>query len=160
MGQRPLCLSCLPIFINNITRDRLDSWLAMFNELFGSDFLTTFLKFAIVGFSGMIVNFGITYLLKEKARQNKYFSNIMGFVVAATTNYFLHHYWTFQSQNTQMGKEYIQFFVVSTIGAAIDTATVYLLHNKLNLNFYLSKVFATGVAMVWNFLANLLFTFA
>lgn len=132
----------------------------MFSWPIDEDFIITFLKFAAVGFSGMIVNFGITYLLKEKLKLNKYFSNVVGFVVAATTNYFLHHYWTFNSQNTQMGKEYVQFFVVSTIGAAIDTATVYVLHNKLKLNFYVSKIFATGVAMVWNFLANLLFTFA
>ena len=122
--------------------------------------IETFLKFAIVGFSGMVVNFGVTYVCKEKVRLNKYLSNILGFVVAATSNYFLHHYWTFQSQNQQMGKEYVQFFVVSVVGVSIDTFVVYLLHDKLKLNFYISKVFSTGVAMVWNFLANLLFTFA
>ena len=132
----------------------------MFDELFGSEFLTTFLKFAVVGFSGMVVNFGITYLMKEKVGLNKYVSNILGFVVAATTNYFLHRYWTFHSQNPQMGKEYIQFFTVSIIGVTIDTLVVYLLHDKMKVNFYISKIFATGVAMVWNFLANLLFTFA
>ncbi len=132
----------------------------MFQDFMNSDFITTFLKFAVVGFSGMIVNFGITFFFKEKVGLNKYFSNVFGFVVAATTNYFLHHYWTFQSQNQQMGKEYVQFFTVSVVGAAIDTLVVFLLHDKLKLNFYISKIFATAVAMVWNFLANLLFTFA
>lgn len=132
----------------------------MFYELFDDDFLYTFLKFAIVGFSGMLVNFGVTFLFKEKIGLNKYLSNVIGFVVAATTNYFLHHYWTFNSQNQQMGKEYIQFFIVSVVGVTIDTFVVYVLHDKFKVNFYLSKIFSTGVAMVWNFLANLLFTFA
>ena len=30
---------------------------------------------------------------------------------------------------------------------------------KMKWNFYLSKVIATGVVMVWNFLANNFFTF-
>ena len=132
----------------------------MFYGLFDDDFLYTFLKFAVVGFSGMLVNFGVTFLFKEKIGLNKYLSNVIGFVVAATTNYFLHHYWTFNSQNTQMGKEYIQFFIVSVVGVTIDTFVVYVLHDKFKVNFYLSKIFSTGVAMVWNFLANLLFTFA
>ena len=132
----------------------------MFYELLDDDFLYTFLKFAIVGFSGMLVNFGVTFLFKEKIGLNKYLSNVIGFVVAATTNYFLHHYWTFNSQNQQMGKEYIQFFIVSVVGVTIDTFVVYVLHDKFKVNFYLSKIFSTGVAMVWNFLANLLFTFA
>jgi len=132
----------------------------MLHDYLNADMIETFLKFAIVGFSGMVVNFGVTYVCKEKVRLNKYLSNILGFVVAATSNYFLHHYWTFQSQNQQMGKEYVQFFVVSVVGVSIDTFVVYLLHDKLKLNFYISKVFSTGVAMVWNFLANLLFTFA
>lgn len=132
----------------------------MLKDFLNADMISTFLKFAIVGFSGMVVNFGVTYLCKEKMRLNKYLSNVFGFVIAATSNYFLHHYWTFQSQNQQMGKEYVQFFVVSVVGVTIDTLVVYLLHDKLKLNFYLSKVFSTGVAMVWNFLANLLFTFA
>lgn len=132
----------------------------MLKDFLNADMISTFLKFAIVGLSGMVVNFGVTYLCKEKMQMNKYLSNILGFVIAATSNYFLHHYWTFQSQNQQMGKEYVQFFVVSVVGVTIDTLVVYLLHDKLKLNFYLSKVFSTGVAMVWNFLANLLFTFA
>lgn len=132
----------------------------MLKDFLNADMISTFLKFAIVGLSGMVVNFGVTYLCKEKMQMNKYLSNILGFVIAATSNYFLHHYWTFQSQNQQMGKEYVLFFVVSVVGVTIDTLVVYLLHDKLKLNFYLSKVFSTGVAMVWNFLANLLFTFA
>ena len=122
-------------------------------------FLLKFLKFGAVGFSGVLVNFGVTWFFKEICKLNKYVSNILGFVFAATTNYLLNRWWTFQSTDPQVGTEYAKYFLISAVGLGIDTLTVYLLHNKLKWNFYLSKVFAVGTAMIWNFFGNLLFTF-
>lgn len=124
------------------------------------EFLLKFLKFGAVGLFGAFVNFGVTFVCKEWIKLNKYLSNILGFVTAATTNYFLNRIWTFQSNNPQIGTEYIKYFVVAVIGLGIDTLTVYVLNGKLKWNFYLSKVFAMGTAMLWNFFGNLLFTFA
>lgn len=122
-------------------------------------FFLKFLKFGAVGFSGVFVNFGVTWFFKEICKFNKYLSNILGFVFAATSNYLLNRYWTFQSTNPQMGAEFAKYFLISVVGLGIDTLTVYLLSGKLKWNFYLSKVFAVGAAMLWNFFGNLLFTF-
>ncbi|MBR6878581.1 MAG: GtrA family protein [Bacteroidales bacterium] len=127
---------------------------------FTKEFVLKFLKFGVVGFSGVFVNFGVTWLFKEIFKLNKYVSNILGFVVAATTNYLLNRWWTFQSSNPEVGVEYAKYFLISIIGLGIDTLTVYLLNGKLKWNFYLSKVFAIGAATLWNFFGNLLFTFS
>lgn len=127
---------------------------------FTKEFVLKFLKFGVVGFSGVFVNFGVTWLFKEIFKLNKYVSNILGFVVAATTNYLLNRWWTFQSNNPEVGVEYAKYFLISIIGLGIDTLTVYLLNGKLKWNFYLSKVFAIGAATLWNFFGNLLFTFS
>lgn len=119
-----------------------------------------FLKFSAVGASGVLVNFGVTWFFKEICKLNKYFSNALGFIFAATTNYMLNRWWTFQSTNPQVGTEYAKYFLISLVGLGIDTLTVYLLHGKLKWNFYLSKIFAVGAATLWNFFGNLLFTFA
>ena len=119
-----------------------------------------FLKFSAVGASGVLVNFGVTWFFKEICKLNKYVSNALGFVCAATTNYLLNRLWTFQSTNPQIGTEYAKYFLISLVGLGIDTLTVYLLHGKLKWNFYLSKIFAVGAATLWNFFGNLLFTFA
>ncbi len=124
------------------------------------EFLFKFLKFGLVGFSGVFVNFGITYVCKEWLKLNKYLSNILGFIFAATTNYFLNRIWTFQSTNPQIGSEYAKYFAIALVGLGLDTLTVYLLNGKLKWNFYLSKIFAVGVSTLWNFFGNLLFTFA
>ena len=122
-------------------------------------FILKFLKFGVVGFSGVFVDFGITYLFKEIMKINKYVSNAIGFVCAATSNYILNRIWTFQSENADVATEYGKFMLVSAIGLGINSLTLYILTDKLKWNFYLSKIFAIGMATLWNFFANLLFTF-
>ena len=118
-----------------------------------------FLKFCVVGFSGMVVDFGVTWLCKEKFKWNKYVSNSIGFVLAATNNYIWNRWWTFQSDNANIPIEYGKFLVISVIGLGLNNLVVYLLHEKLKLNFYFAKLIAIGVVTVWNFVMNYRFTF-
>ena len=118
-----------------------------------------FLKFGVVGLSGTVVDFFITWLCKEKFKWNKFLANSLGFTVAATSNYILNRIWTFQSTNPQVTREYLSFIFVSIIGLGLNNAIIYILHEKGKMNFYLAKVFAIGVVMIWNFFANYIFTF-
>ena len=119
-----------------------------------------FLKFGVVGFSGLFVDFGLTYLFKEIFRVQKYVSNAIGFMMAASSNYVLNRIWTFESTNPNIALEYTEFIVISLIGLIINTLILYLLVSRWKINFYISKVFAIAVVTLWNFFANLLFTFA
>jgi len=129
-------------------------------DIFQEEVLFKFIKFGIVGFSGLIVDFGLTWISKEKLKIQKYVANAIGFSVAATSNYYLNRIWTFRSVNPEIALEYSQFVMVSLIGLAINTLILWLIVTRLKFNFYLSKVFAIIVVMLWNFFANLLFTFA
>ena len=129
-------------------------------ELLTQAMLYKFLKFCVVGVTGTIIDFGLTWICKEKLKIPKFVANAIGFVVAATSNYILNRVWTWGSTNEQVGVEYVKFFGVSLIGLGLNTLILYLLHEKMKLNFWFSKVVATGVVMVWNFLANHYFTFA
>ncbi len=122
--------------------------------------LMKFLKFGLVGFSGLFVDFGLTYLFKEKFHIQKYVANAIGFMSAATSNYILNRIWTFQSENPNVAFEYTEFILISLIGLAINTLILWMLVSKWNMNFYLSKVFAIAVVTIWNFFANLMITFA
>lgn len=121
--------------------------------------LSKLLKFGIVGCSGMIIDFGATYLCKEILKINKFLSNGIGFILAATSNYFINRIWTFNSQTEDIGIQYAQFMIVSVIGLGINSLILYLLNEKLKWNFYFSKVIAIAITTIWNFFANLLFTF-
>ncbi|ANI90211.1 glycosyl transferase family 2 [Arachidicoccus ginsenosidimutans] len=118
-----------------------------------------FIRFGIVGFSGMIVDFSVTWLLKEKLKINKYIANSFGFVCAASSNYLLNRIWTFQSRQQNIEKEYLSFFIVSLIGLGINNGIIFLLTRKGKMNFYIAKLIAVAIVILWNFTANDLITF-
>ena len=118
-----------------------------------------FVKFCIVGGSGVFVDFGVTWLLKEVCRINKYVANSAGFVCAATGNYLLNRIWTFESHDPEIAAQYLRFIGISVIGLLINNAVIYLLNDRLRLPFYLSKVLAIGVVTFWNFFMNYFFNF-
>jgi putative flippase GtrA len=130
------------------------------SEFLSQAFLWKFIKFGIVGFSGLFVDFGVTYVCKEWLRIQKYISNSIGFTTAASTNYILNRVWTFQSKDPNIAVEYTEFLVISLIGLGINNFILWLIITRFKLNFYLSKLFAIGVVTIWNFLANYYITFA
>jgi putative flippase GtrA len=111
-----------------------------------------FLKFIIVGFSGLAVDFSITILLKEKLKVHRYISSSTGFILAASSNYVFNRLWTFQSNNQRVFEEYGAFLLISVIGLLINNLFLYLFEKKLR--FYFAKFLAIMVTSVWNFSAN------
>ena len=97
-----------------------------------------FLKFCVVGSMGMAIDFGSTWLLKEKVKINKYVASSTGFILAASSNYLLNRIWTFQNQDPQIVIQYISFIIISLIGLGINNLVIFLFHGRLKYNFYLS----------------------
>lgn len=128
--------------------------------MFELEFILKFLKFGIVGTSGVGIDFGITYLFKEKAQIHRYIANSIGFICAASSNYIFNRIWTFNSNDPEIMKQYFIFVFISIIGLAINNLFLYLFETKAHLKFYLAKLVAIGITTLWNFAANYLITFA
>lgn len=126
--------------------------------------INKFIKFGIVGASGMVVHFCVLYLFREIVGLNSFLANTIGFVTAATTNYVLNRIWTFRSREKQVAVEYFKFILVSVIGLGINNGTLWVGGKMLpdwNVDgrFYILWVVAVGVTTLWNFFGNMLFTF-
>lgn len=122
-------------------------------------FILKLIKFGVVGFSGVFIDFGITWILKEKFKVNKYVANSTGFILAASSNYFWNRVWTFNSTNQHIATEYASFFSISVIGLLLNNFIIYLLTEKFKLNFYVSKLIAIFFVTIWNFGMNYIYTF-
>lgn len=123
------------------------------------DFFTKFIKFGLVGVTGLIVDFGITWLLKEKLKLNKYVANSAGFMCAVLNNFVLNRIWTFESSDPGIALQFGKFLLVALIGLALNNGIIYLTSDRRGVPFYGAKLIATGIVMLWNFGANWLFTF-
>jgi len=119
--------------------------------------LFKFLKFIIVGFSGMVIDFSVTFLLKEKLKVNRYISNSVGFTIAASSNYLFNRFWTFHSNNPRVLLEFGTFFIISVVGLGINNLFIWLFERKIS--FYYAKFLAILVTSLWNFSANYFLNF-
>ena len=116
-------------------------------------------KYGIVGIFGMFLDFSITFICKEKLYFNKYLSNSIGFTVAVIFNYLGNKYWTFNNHTEKSIVQFILFFFFSTVGLILNNVAINILHDKLKLKFYVSKLAATCIVFIWNYTLNSSFTF-
>jgi hypothetical protein len=117
------------------------------------------IKFALVGITGMGLDFGTTWLLKEKVKINKFIANASGFSIAVVNNFILNKYWTFDNQNPIATEQFVKFLVISIVGLGINSLLLFILLKKIKGNFYLVKLVVIGLVFFWNFSANYLYTF-
>jgi len=122
-------------------------------------FLLKIFKFCIVGFSGMAIDFGTTWVFKESLKVNKYIANSLGFIFASSWNFALNRFWTFQSLYPKVAIQYFTFLSISVVGLGLNNLVVYILHGRFRMNFYLAKLAAVVIVTSWNFLMNYFFTF-
>ena len=120
-----------------------------------------FMRFAVVG----LINTGIDYLIYwsltryvDFFEDEKVFATSIAFIVAATNSYFMNKAFTFKDKSKEYGSQYIKFFVVSLVGFGINALIFYLLL-QTGLFDIVAKVLTTGVVLIWNFIANKLWTF-
>ena len=91
--------------------------------------LTRFLKFAVVGTIGAIVDFGILYLLHAVLGWNLALSNTISFTCAVISNFIWNRYWTYpDSRSKPISSQLVQFFVVNIVGWAINTGILLALN--------------------------------
>ncbi|CDN31512.1 Conserved membrane protein YngA [Mucinivorans hirudinis] len=132
--------------------------------------ITKFVRFGLVGTTGFLVDFSMTWLWLSLIGINEYAANTIGFTVAATTNYILNRRFTWRSKNPNIRREYLRFLAVSLAGLGINSLVIYLFQLLLSdfainfagvqlQGFWLAKIIATGVVLLWNFFANNFFTF-
>lgn len=120
-----------------------------------------FLRFGIVGFSGVFVDMAIFYLLRTSLGLGLTRSAILSSEVAIFNNFTWNDLWTFRDISkrqrgwTQLAKRFLKFNVVCLSGLILNVLLVNLLFNLFGVNEYLAKFIAIAAVTLWNFWFNL-----
>ncbi len=117
-----------------------------------------FFKFGVVGFCGLVIDFAVTYLLKDHLQINQYLANAIGFALAVINNYLLNKSWTFKNRDKNHAQQFARFALIALIGLGLNSLCILGLQ-QLQIPFYLAKFMAIAIVFVWNFVANATITF-
>ncbi len=122
--------------------------------------INQFIKFCIVGFTNVLVDFSFLNLFHLLLHLNIYLSATLSFLIAGFNSFYWNRRWTFRATDPQKAKtQFIQFLLINTIGLGINNLIMYLFIDKLFLNYNLAKLIATIIVVFYNFTANKLWTF-
>lgn len=110
-----------------------------------------FAKFGIIGFFNYFVDVGIFNLLQYSSHIAVFEgqplrAKIVSTTVATTIAYFANRYWTFRHRGrTNMGREYVMFFVLNGVAMVIAVATLAISHYVLGFTSPLADNISANV---------------
>ncbi len=119
-----------------------------------------FLKYALIGFSGIFVNLLFLYFLTDIAKIYYLISSIFSFSIATTWNYFFNKIWTFEENlKDEFKKKYFKFFVVSIFALGINTLGMYIFTEIGGIYYLFSQILTAGFTLIVNYTGNKFWTF-
>ncbi len=120
-----------------------------------------FIRFGLVGFSGVFVNMGVLYVLRNFCNLELTRSLILAAELAIISNFLWNDIWTFgeisrrQRGNRQRLKRLLKFNTICLMGLILNVILVNVMFNIFGMNEYLANLIAILAVTLWNFWINM-----
>ncbi|MGB9669527.1 MAG: GtrA family protein [Anaerolineales bacterium] len=137
-----------------------------------------FLRFAVVGMVGAVIDFGVFNLLIHFANLRAIYSSMISFTMAVISNFIWNRYWTYpDSRSKPIRTQLLMFAFINVIGLGIRTPLFAFLEKRLIVflgklpflkfgfidSVFLGHNFALAIAIIvvmfWNFYVNRYLTY-
>ena len=116
------------------------------------------IKFGFVGFLCFFIDWGIMVFLTEVFGINPLISSTISFTVSVTVNYILSVTFVFETdKNANKGGQFVIFVLLSIVGLGVNELCMWLGTDLLGIHYMITKVGATAVVMVYNFITRKIF---
>ena len=120
-----------------------------------NDLIIQIIKFVFVGGTATIIDIVIYYICYNKLNINPLLANIISFTISLVFNYFASVKWVFVLDEKKSKRTmFILFIALAVMGLLISELLLFIFINKLFLNKLLSKIIATLIVMVFNFVTR------
>lgn len=113
------------------------------------------MKFGVVGVIAFIIDYGLMVLLTEVFNVNYLISATISFAVSVTFNYFASMRYVFRhKEGMSKRREFVIFVILSIIGLAINDLIMWIGTGLWGISYLITKIAATAIVMVWNFVTR------
>ncbi|MCL5411584.1 MAG: glycosyltransferase family 2 protein [Patescibacteria group bacterium] len=142
--------------VKDIMEFMLNAWVIRFERS------ETFLKFAIVGTSGVVVNLFFLKFMYEGLSFDKNLASPLATELAVISNFIFNNYWTFSSRNRYLNDRFpvklLKFNLVSLVGIGLTSLIFWILSNSFGIYYLVAQSLGIVVVLFWNYFVNLNWT--
>src|SRR5712671_4686824 len=129
---------------------------------FYSGHIERFIKFCLVGGSGVVVDMAVLHVLADPRwlDWNISLSKVVAAEVAILNNFAWNDLWTFREAGVSKGscrklaRRFIRFNIICSIGVFLAVLLLNFFYRWLGINLYVSNFLAIVVVTLWNFWMN------
>lgn len=111
-----------------------------------------FLKYLLVGGGATLVEWALFWLLDEQLTMHHQWATVVAYTASTFVNWGLGRLFVFKESERGAAAEIAGVYLAALIGLLLNMGIMYVLVDALGWNEMLSKVLATGLVFVWNFL--------
>ena len=120
--------------------------------------ISQIIKFGFVGFLCFFIDYGIMVFLSEALKINYLISSGCSFSVSVIVNYILSIKFVFDAdRDANKVKQFLVFLFFSIGGLIINQIVMWVAVDLLGIFYMISKIGATAIVMVYNFITRKLF---
>lgn len=126
-------------------------------KILKNELVQQIIKFAVCGGTGFVIDYVVFILLSQVLGVHYLIASIISFSISVIYNYILSIKWVFNVTKKQTSKEFILFIILSVIGLGLNSLIMYICVDIINIHELISKVIATAIVMVYNFITRKMF---
>lgn len=124
-------------------------WIDLFKQL---------VRFGIVGVISTLLDYGLMVLFAEVFGIYYLLSSTLSYAISLVFNYLASMKYVFRSkEDMDKRKEFVIFTVLCLMGMGINQLILWLIVEHFGIDYRFSKILATLVVMVWNFVTRKIF---
>ncbi|HEX3031174.1 MAG TPA: glycosyltransferase family 2 protein [Bacillota bacterium] len=114
-----------------------------------------FWKFCLVGLSGVMVNLAVYVTLVNTAGVNVVLAGIISAFTAMFSNFLLNDQFTWKNKKSQpFYVRLARFYIYCSLGITLNALVLFLLYDRLGLDYLVSNLTGIIAATLWNFKSN------
>lgn len=115
-------------------------------------------NFGLVGVFATLLEYILLIVFKELLDMDVLLASGVAFTISLCFNYYLSIKYVFiDKKKMSKIKEILGFFLTAIIGLIINQIVMFFFVEVISLYYLFSKVIATGIVMVWNFVSRHIF---
>ena len=108
-------------------------------------------RYLITGFSSAAIELTLLFVFRDVLALSIIASNSLALTIVFWFNFLMNRTWSFKS-TANLKKQLVMYLFLFVFNLGASDLIMYLLTQKLTLQYLLAKVFAIGAVVTWNFI--------